>query len=44
MPSTLLDEPDTLAPDPAPDGAIELETMLFDRRRTTPGAARSFVA
>ncbi|GAA2514746.1 ATP-binding protein [Streptomyces longisporus] len=44
MPSTLPDEPDTLAPDQALDGAVEHETMLFERRRTTPGAARSFVA
>lgn len=44
MPSSLPDEPDTLAPDQALDGAVEHETMLFDRRRTTPSAARSFVA
>ncbi|MER5521277.1 ATP-binding protein [Streptomyces sp. NPDC002763] len=44
MPSTLPDEPDTLAPDQALDGAVEHETKLFDRRRTTPSAARSFVA
>ncbi|MFF1916718.1 ATP-binding protein [Streptomyces sp. NPDC058239] len=44
MPSRLPDEPDTLAPGQALDGAVEHETMLFDRRRTTPGAARSFVA
>ena len=44
MPSTLPDEPDTLAPAQALDGAVEHETMLFDRRRTTPSAARSFVA
>lgn len=44
MPSTLPDEPTTLAPHQALDGAVEHETMLFDRRRTTPSAARSFVA
>lgn len=44
MPSRLPGDPDTLAPDQAPDGAVEHETMLFDRRRTTPGAARSFIA
>ncbi|WP_405931079.1 ATP-binding protein [Streptomyces sp. NBC_00827] len=44
MPSRLPDEPDTLAPNQALSGAVEHETMLFDRRRTTPSAARSFVA
>lgn len=44
MPSTSPDEPDTLAPDQALDCAVEHETMLFDRRRTTPIAARRFVA
>ncbi|UUU30970.1 ATP-binding protein [Streptomyces sp. CA-210063] len=44
MPSTLPDEPDTLAPGQALDGAVKHETMLFDRRRTAPSAARSFVA
>ncbi|WP_286254833.1 ATP-binding protein [Streptomyces graminofaciens] len=44
MPSRLPGEPDTLAPEQALDGAVEHESMLFDRRRTTPGAARSFVA
>ncbi|MEU9008398.1 ATP-binding protein [Streptomyces sp. NPDC048479] len=44
MPSTLPDEPDTLAPVQALDRAVEHEAMLFDRRRTTPSAARSFVA
>ncbi|MEU9277872.1 ATP-binding protein [Streptomyces sp. NPDC048342] len=38
------DEPDTLTPAQVLDGTIEHETMLFDRRRTTPSAARSFVA
>ncbi|KUM70772.1 ATP-binding protein [Streptomyces curacoi] len=44
MPSTLPDEPDTLTQAQVLDGAVEHETMLFDRRRTTPSAARSFVA
>ncbi|MEU6463794.1 ATP-binding protein [Streptomyces sp. NPDC046976] len=44
MPSTLPDESDTLAPVQVLDSAVEHETMLFDRRRTTPSAARSFVA
>ncbi|MBZ6248924.1 ATP-binding protein [Streptomyces olivaceus] len=44
MPSTLPNEPDALAPDQALDRTVELETMMFDRRRSTPGAARSFVA
>jgi anti-sigma regulatory factor (Ser/Thr protein kinase) len=44
MPNSLPGEPDTLAPDQALDGAVEHESMLFDRRRTTSGAARSFVA
>lgn len=44
MPSTSPDEPDTLVPDQALDGPVEHEAMLFDRRRTTPSAARSFVA
>ncbi|MFD4971544.1 ATP-binding protein [Streptomyces sp. NPDC058424] len=43
MPSRLSDEPDALGPDQTLDGAVEHRTMLFDRRRTTPGAARSFV-
>jgi len=43
MPSNLPSEPDTLTPDQTLDGAVEYETMLFDRRRTTPGAARAFV-
>lgn len=44
MPSSQPDEPDTLAPAPALDGTVQHETMLFARRRSTPGAARSFVA
>ncbi|CAM5266040.1 ATP-binding protein [Streptomyces hirsutus] len=44
MPSTLPDEPNTLAPGQDLDGVVKYETMLFYRRRTTPGAARSFVA
>lgn len=43
MPSNLPAAPDTLSPDQALDGAVEHETRLFDRRRTTPGAARTFV-
>ncbi|MER5544427.1 ATP-binding protein [Streptomyces sp. NPDC001118] len=42
MPSTPPDKPVALAP--APGGAIEHHTRLFDRRRITPGAARTFVA
>ncbi|MBU6532174.1 ATP-binding protein [Streptomyces sp. NPDC057245] len=44
MPSTLPNEPDAVAPDQALDHTVELDTMMFDRCRSTPGAARSFVA
>lgn len=43
MPSNLPAEPDTLTPDQPLDDAVEHETMFFDRRRITPGAARAFV-
>lgn len=43
MPSNLPAEPDMLTPDQTLDGLVEHETMLFDRRRTTPSAARTFV-
>ncbi|GHJ36901.1 ATP-binding protein [Streptomyces sp. TS71-3] len=36
--------PETLAPDHAFDGTIEHRGMLLPRRRSTPAAARSFVA
>lgn len=42
MPSTLPDKPNTLAP--ALGNTTPYRTRLFDRRRTTPGAARMFVA
>lgn len=42
MPSTLPERPGALAP--ALGDAIEHRTRLFDRRRTTPGAVRTFVA
>ncbi|MFS4093334.1 ATP-binding protein [Streptomyces sp. AF1A] len=46
MPSTPPGKPDTLtlAPAPAPNADVERRRKLFDRRRTTPGATRRFVA
>lgn len=44
MQNRLPDKRGTLAPTPALCGLIEHRTRLFDRRRTTPGAARMFVA
>ncbi|WBO63921.1 ATP-binding protein [Streptomyces camelliae] len=46
MPSTPPGKPGTLAltPAPAPNADVERRRKLFDRRRTTPGAARRFVA
>ncbi|MGI5437712.1 hypothetical protein ACQEV4_09795 [Streptomyces shenzhenensis] len=44
MPSPLPDKPCILAPDHALGGAVERRTRLFYRHRTTPGAARTFVA
>ncbi|MGW5214216.1 ATP-binding protein [Streptomyces sp. NPDC004051] len=44
MPSRLPNKPDALAPEQVLDGAVENETMLFHRCRTTPSAARCFVA
>ncbi|UXY33051.1 ATP-binding protein [Streptomyces sp. HUAS TT20] len=43
MPSTLPGKPGTLAPAPALGGTVEHRTRLFDRRRSTPGAARKFI-
>ncbi|MGW5969483.1 ATP-binding protein [Streptomyces sp. NPDC055186] len=44
MSSRLSNKPDALAPEQVLDGAVENKTKLFHRRRTTPSAARSFVA
>ncbi|MEV7680951.1 ATP-binding protein [Streptomyces sp. NPDC088341] len=44
MPSRLPEDPNTLEPDHALGGAVEHEMMFFDRLRSTPAAARSFVA
>ncbi|MGC0329439.1 anti-sigma regulatory factor (Ser/Thr protein kinase) [Streptomyces sp. SAI-170] len=44
MPSTPPDEPGVLTPTSVLGRAVEHRTMLFDRRRSTPAAARSFVA
>ncbi|MDW4907551.1 ATP-binding protein [Streptomyces sp. ADMS] len=43
MPSNLPAEPDTLTPDQTLDSAVEHKLRLFDRRRTTPSAVRTFV-